>query len=111
MKFKSLTIALVIVIAFSTMAAECQPTMPPPAPYTPLWGAAIQSWTGEDPGFSPEAESSLVPSMDARAPTVCTYVPSQVRGRRDLCRVLQGIEELNDYRNWIVFITLDGHEA
>ena len=63
-------------------------------------------------GYSPlhylDASSSLVPSINPNAPEACTYVPSDVSGRRDYCRLVWGDFYTGDYHNWVIQFLADG---
>lgn len=102
---KWLVMAAVIVVAFATMAAQCN------VPVVDDWGARVTEVVNlsPHPGSVPRYDSQMFPGLGSQYdPTLCFHVHSQVSNRTDYCRVVNGYEGTGDNHDWIVNITLNG---
>lgn len=103
MKIKYLATALIVIMAFSVMAAGC----PPPPTHVVKYAYTTSLWWS-DLSMPIDADSSLNPSAIPGVPEVCKPIRSDVEHRTDYCRFIYGAEEFGDNRTWELTFTADG---
>ena len=68
-------------------------------------GCADEAWKANypaEPQFTLRHDFSLSPGLEAGKVTSCIARESQVHGRAHLCRIVEGHEAVDDFRNWYV---------